>query len=377
MSWEGQRCGRQLDRVGTIGHQQDHLDPDDLHRGQRALAHRDRPAGRTADLHRAPADRRAHLVAAAGTHRRRALPGRPAAADDRQRSPRRRRPPPSGRRACWRTLSPPPAAAPGSACCTSSRSPTSRSSPAAARSRGFTPAATLPAHPTALGRALLAFSPSGVVEMTIMRGLRPYTAHTVTSPDRFRRALTVTRLTRVAVTRFELEARRVCGGDARVRPGRRRGGRYRADGPRPGPPPAARAGGTDDRGPQPLPRARGPHRDGAGRRADPAPDRTLVASRGQLTRSCAENVAMATFSAHRAHFSLTYVPGPVAEHRVRIAPYARRVDHRPGVLRPTSGPVLPPRAGGALGGRLPARVGGRSASRSSPIHVPRPSARAG
>jgi DNA-binding IclR family transcriptional regulator len=71
---------------------------------------------------------------------------------------------------------------------------------------GFNPAATLPVHPTALGRALLAFSPPGVVDMTIMRGLRPYTAHTVTSPDRFRRALAVTRLTRVAVTRFELEA---------------------------------------------------------------------------------------------------------------------------------------------------------------------------
>ena len=74
----------------------------------------------------------------------------------------------------------------------------------------FTPAATLPAHPTALGRALLAFSPPGTVDMTIMRGLRPYTAHTVTSPDRFRRALAVTRLTRVAVTRCELEAG-VCG----------------------------------------------------------------------------------------------------------------------------------------------------------------------
>jgi DNA-binding IclR family transcriptional regulator len=70
----------------------------------------------------------------------------------------------------------------------------------------FTPAATLPTHPTALGRALLAFAPPGIVEMTIMRGLRPYTCHTVTSPDRFRRALTVTRLTRVAVTRYELEA---------------------------------------------------------------------------------------------------------------------------------------------------------------------------
>ena len=69
----------------------------------------------------------------------------------------------------------------------------------------FTPAATLPAHPTALGRALLAFSPTRTVEMTIMRGLRCYTPHTITSPDRFRRALAVTRLTRVAVTRWELE----------------------------------------------------------------------------------------------------------------------------------------------------------------------------
>jgi DNA-binding IclR family transcriptional regulator len=70
----------------------------------------------------------------------------------------------------------------------------------------FAAGATLPAHPTALGRALLAFAPAGVVEMTILRGLRPYTKHTVTSPDRFRRALAVTRLTRVAATRWELEA---------------------------------------------------------------------------------------------------------------------------------------------------------------------------
>jgi DNA-binding IclR family transcriptional regulator len=74
----------------------------------------------------------------------------------------------------------------------------------------FCAAATLPAHPTALGRALLAFSPASTVEMTIMKGLRPYTSHTLTSPDRFRRALAVTRLTRVAVTRGELEEG-VCG----------------------------------------------------------------------------------------------------------------------------------------------------------------------
>jgi DNA-binding IclR family transcriptional regulator len=75
---------------------------------------------------------------------------------------------------------------------------------------GFTPAATLPVHPTALGRALLAFAPASIVEMTILRGLKAYTPHTVTAPDRFRRALAVVRVTRVAVTRFELEAS-TCG----------------------------------------------------------------------------------------------------------------------------------------------------------------------
>lgn len=74
----------------------------------------------------------------------------------------------------------------------------------------FSPAATLPLHPTAVGRALLAFSPARMVETVILRGLRSYTPHTVTAPDRFRRALAVTRLTRVAVTRWEHEAG-VCG----------------------------------------------------------------------------------------------------------------------------------------------------------------------
>jgi DNA-binding IclR family transcriptional regulator len=75
---------------------------------------------------------------------------------------------------------------------------------------GFMPAATLPIHPTALGRALLAFAPPSLVEMTILRGLRVFTPYTVTAPDRFRRALAVVRLTRVAVTRFELEST-TCG----------------------------------------------------------------------------------------------------------------------------------------------------------------------
>ena len=69
----------------------------------------------------------------------------------------------------------------------------------------FSPAATLPAHPTALGRALLAFGPASSVEMAITGGLRSYTPYTMTSPDRFRRELAIIRLTRVAVTRRELE----------------------------------------------------------------------------------------------------------------------------------------------------------------------------
>ena len=82
--------------------------------------------------------------------------------------------------------------------------------PGPAPSTAFSAAATLPLHATAVGRVLLAFAPSRTVEMTIIRGLRPYTAHTITSPDRLRRALGVTRLTRVAVTRWELEAG-MCG----------------------------------------------------------------------------------------------------------------------------------------------------------------------
>ena len=166
------RRGRQLHRVRTIGHQQDHLDPADLHRGQRAFADRDRPAGRPADLHRAPADLRAGVLAAAGADRGRSVPGRPAAAHDRHRGRLSRPASPSAHRACWRTCPRPPGAGSGSACCRISRSPTSRSSPVRGRPRRSPPAATLPAHPTALGRALLAFSSARTVELTIMRGLR-------------------------------------------------------------------------------------------------------------------------------------------------------------------------------------------------------------
>src|SRR5690349_6189278 len=64
---------------------------------------------------------------------------------------------------------------------------------------------TVPAHATAMGKALLAFSPPETVEQVISRGLEQYTEFTVTSPDRLRRNLSTTRLTRVAVARRELE----------------------------------------------------------------------------------------------------------------------------------------------------------------------------
>jgi DNA-binding IclR family transcriptional regulator len=71
-------------------------------------------------------------------------------------------------------------------------------------------AAAMPAHATALGRAILAFAPRPVVEAVITAGLRTYTAHTITSPERFRHAIAVTQLTKVAITRGEWEPD-VCG----------------------------------------------------------------------------------------------------------------------------------------------------------------------
>jgi DNA-binding IclR family transcriptional regulator len=65
--------------------------------------------------------------------------------------------------------------------------------------------ATLPAHATAMGRALLAFAPPRLVDMVIERGLRPYTPYTTTTPERLRHALSVIRLTRVAVCRREYD----------------------------------------------------------------------------------------------------------------------------------------------------------------------------
>ena len=64
---------------------------------------------------------------------------------------------------------------------------------------------TAPAHATAMGKALLAFSPPATVDAVIAEGLERYTPYTLTAPDQLRRTLTVTRLTRVALSRWELE----------------------------------------------------------------------------------------------------------------------------------------------------------------------------
>lgn len=69
----------------------------------------------------------------------------------------------------------------------------------------FYEAATAPSHATAMGKALLAFSPQRVVDLVIGRGLAGFTPYTLTTAERLRRALAVTRLTRVAVCRRELD----------------------------------------------------------------------------------------------------------------------------------------------------------------------------
>ena len=68
----------------------------------------------------------------------------------------------------------------------------------------FSTAATLPAHATALGKALLAFSAPETVDHVIRHGLRTYTASTVATAVRFRHALKVTRLRGMAFASGEL-----------------------------------------------------------------------------------------------------------------------------------------------------------------------------
>ena len=65
----------------------------------------------------------------------------------------------------------------------------------------------LPGHATALGKALLAFSPAETVDAVIGGGLDGYTQNTVTDPEQLRRCLASIRLTRVAIARWELRCR--------------------------------------------------------------------------------------------------------------------------------------------------------------------------
>ena len=66
-------------------------------------------------------------------------------------------------------------------------------------------AARLPAHATALGKTLLAFSSTEVVEAIIARGLRQYTGATITKPERLREAFRTIRVNRLAIGLRELD----------------------------------------------------------------------------------------------------------------------------------------------------------------------------
>jgi DNA-binding IclR family transcriptional regulator len=61
----------------------------------------------------------------------------------------------------------------------------------------------LPAHATAMGKALLAFSSAKMVDGIIAGGLKGFTPNTLTDPDQLRRCLASIRLTRVAISRWE------------------------------------------------------------------------------------------------------------------------------------------------------------------------------
>lgn len=69
----------------------------------------------------------------------------------------------------------------------------------------FLRAATAPAHATAMGKVLLAFSPAPVVDRFLGGALPAHTPHTITSPEVFRRALAAIRRTWVAVSWHEHE----------------------------------------------------------------------------------------------------------------------------------------------------------------------------
>jgi DNA-binding IclR family transcriptional regulator len=70
-------------------------------------------------------------------------------------------------------------------------------------SAGFTTGANLPAHATALGKALLAFAPAQTIQ-GLPRHLRRYTPRTITGLDRLCQELRIVRLNGVALCQGEL-----------------------------------------------------------------------------------------------------------------------------------------------------------------------------
>jgi IclR family transcriptional regulator, acetate operon repressor len=68
----------------------------------------------------------------------------------------------------------------------------------------------IPAHATALGKAMLAYSEQAEVDAVVSAGLTPWTPHTVVEPERLMAQLAEVRLTGLATEREEF-AVGVCG----------------------------------------------------------------------------------------------------------------------------------------------------------------------
>ena len=65
--------------------------------------------------------------------------------------------------------------------------------------------ATLPAHATALGKVLLAFSPTRITDGLLAKGLTQFTRYTIVAPEKFRHNLGTIRQAHIAVSSGELE----------------------------------------------------------------------------------------------------------------------------------------------------------------------------
>lgn len=68
---------------------------------------------------------------------------------------------------------------------------------------GYPQDSTAPIHASAMGKALLAFSPQATFDQVVSKGLKSYTPSTITSVDELAKALASVRLSRFAVSRSE------------------------------------------------------------------------------------------------------------------------------------------------------------------------------